>query len=264
MYLYKLILMAIITVALSGCSMKSWDWFFSDNEEEVVYEEVEAEEGAMIEEEFEGSDVDQMATVIHQLQGICEGRKDYGMGSDLEALCQRVMADGGMVEEIIYEDEMPAEETTMERREPSYKDEMSGEELRREQRMEEMPRRSHDRSQSEMPEDGTPPKRTVIHFDYKQAHVTSKDIILLEKHAAVLKASTDLVITVEGHTDLAASADYNKRLGMRRARMVAGLLEEMGVNSNQVVTLSYGEERPVLPGKSPEANRANRRVELVY
>lgn len=109
-----------------------------------------------------------------------------------------------------------------------------------------------------------PPEDSIIRFGYKQTELTDRNMTLLEEHAAYLQNNPDAVVTVEGHTDSVASADYNKKLGLRRAKMVAGFLEDRGVDPEQIVTISYGEERPLRSGDSERAHAMNRRVELAY
>ncbi len=111
---------------------------------------------------------------------------------------------------------------------------------------------------------GRTPGRTVVHFDYKKNIVSANGLNLLQLHAQFLKANPDAVVTIEGHTDSVAPADYNKRLGQRRAQAVADALVDMGISPSQIVTVSYGEERPMQPGESESANAMNRRVELAY
>ena len=112
--------------------------------------------------------------------------------------------------------------------------------------------------------EGRTPGRTAIYFDYKKDTVPANGLNLLQLHAQFLKANPSAVVTVEGHTDSVAPAEYNKRLGLRRAEMVADLLVDMGVAASQIVTISYGEERPAREGDSEEAQALNRRVELAY
>ena len=120
------------------------------------------------------------------------------------------------------------------------------------------------RNQARRAEGGKTPGRTVIYFDYKKNVIPANGLNLLQLHAQFLKANPDAAVTVEGHTDLVAPADYNKKLGMRRAQSVADTLVGMGVSPSQTVTVSYGEERPAQPGESESSNAMNRRVELAY
>ena len=75
---------------------------------------------------------------------------------------------------------------------------------------------------------------------------------------------------VEGHTDWIGSDAYNDRLSNRRAAAVKSwLVKNGGAPSHQVITLGYGERRPVAPNAKPdgsddpEGRQKNRRVEIV-
>ena len=121
-----------------------------------------------------------------------------------------------------------------------------------------------DERRAERQQSARTPRRTVIYFDYKKNMVSANGLNLLQLHAQFLQANPDAVVTIEGHTDAVAPADYNKRLGLRRAQSVADILIDMGISPAQIVTVSYGEERPAQPGESDSAHAANRRVELAY
>lgn len=108
-----------------------------------------------------------------------------------------------------------------------------------------------------------------VHFEFDRAEVRESDKPVLERFAAVVQAYyPNAIITVEGFTDPAGSAEYNRRLGMRRAEAVKEYLTTVGgLPADRVRTVSYGEspDRLVAPGKAGDAPEAmlNRRVSLV-
>ncbi len=111
--------------------------------------------------------------------------------------------------------------------------------------------------------DGGPAGR-VIYFDY------DSDVIQ-EQYRPIVEASVNYLIshkgstaTLEGHTDERGSREYNLALGERRANAVRQQLNAMGVDANQVRTVSFGEERPTSPGHDETAYGQNRRVEIGY
>jgi peptidoglycan-associated lipoprotein len=71
-------------------------------------------------------------------------------------------------------------------------------------------------------------------------------------------------LRLEGNTDERGSREYNIGLGERRAQTVRRALMAQGVDDGQVTTVSYGEERPAVPGDDEAAYAQNRRVEFVY
>jgi peptidoglycan-associated lipoprotein len=71
-------------------------------------------------------------------------------------------------------------------------------------------------------------------------------------------------VRLEGHTDERGSREYNIALGDRRAQSVRRVLLFQGASSDQVETVSYGEEEPAVSGHDEAAWSKNRRVELIY
>lgn len=108
-----------------------------------------------------------------------------------------------------------------------------------------------------------------VHFDFSQSELREADRPVLDRFATVVKEYyPGALITVEGFTDPAGSARYNRRLGQRRADAVKEYLASAGgVESTQVKAVSYGEvrNRQVVPGaKGPgDEGLENRRVALV-
>ena len=104
----------------------------------------------------------------------------------------------------------------------------------------------------------------VIYFDFDQSTVRADYLDVISAHADYLAANPQVVVRLEGHTDERGSREYNLALGESRAKAVRSLLLAQGVSDNQVVVVSYGEERPATDEHNEEAWALNRRVELVY
>jgi peptidoglycan-associated lipoprotein len=104
----------------------------------------------------------------------------------------------------------------------------------------------------------------TIYFEFDSSEVQDKFMEVIERHAAYLSQYPDVQVRLEGHTDERGSREYNIGLGARRASSVAELLQVHGVSSDQIDTVSYGEEKPAVMGHNEEAWSQNRRVELVY
>ncbi len=77
------------------------------------------------------------------------------------------------------------------------------------------------------------------------------------------KEQLGVPVIVEAHADGDGSEDYNLRLSQRRGTAVAAALVSEGVAPERIETRAYGESRPAVPGDTPEAKAANRRVEIV-
>jgi peptidoglycan-associated lipoprotein len=108
-----------------------------------------------------------------------------------------------------------------------------------------------------------------VHFDFASADLREGDRPVLDRFAGVVREYYPrALVTVEGFTDPAGGAAYNRRLGRRRAEAVREYLASNGrVPPEQLRAVSYGKakDRQVRPGaKGPgPAGLENRRVALV-
>ena len=69
-------------------------------------------------------------------------------------------------------------------------------------------------------------------------------------------------VTIEGHCDERGDEEYNLALGERRASSVKRYLQNLGVASGSMRTMSYGEAKPAVQGHDESAWRWNRRAEF--
>ena len=108
-----------------------------------------------------------------------------------------------------------------------------------------------------------------VHFDFSRSDLREADRPVLDRFASVIQEYyPGALVTVEGFTDPAGTARYNRRLGQRRADAVKEYLASAGgFGATQVKAVSYGEarNRQVVPGaKGPgDPGAENRRVALV-
>ena len=108
-----------------------------------------------------------------------------------------------------------------------------------------------------------------VHFEFAQSELREADRPVLDRFATVVKEYyPGALVTVEGFTDPAGTAAYNRRLGQQRADAVKEYLASAGgFEAKALKSVSYGESRnrQVVPGaKGPgDAGLENRRVALV-
>ena len=107
-------------------------------------------------------------------------------------------------------------------------------------------------------------KRHVVYFGFDQQAVTAEYGELLQDHANFLIDNPAVKVLVEGHADERGTPGYNIALGERRADAVVKYLNNLGVSSSQISTVSYGEEKPVDTSHTEAAFSKNRRAVLVY
>ncbi len=104
-----------------------------------------------------------------------------------------------------------------------------------------------------------------IHFGYDSYSVEDEGRGDLEANARTINAQSGnaqsgMAITLEGHCDERGTVEYNMALGAARARAVKNALVSLGVSSNRVETISYGEEIPLDAAHDEAAYAKNRRV----
>ncbi|MBN2125395.1 MAG: peptidoglycan-associated lipoprotein Pal [Deltaproteobacteria bacterium] len=101
-----------------------------------------------------------------------------------------------------------------------------------------------------------------IYFDFDKAEIRPEARVILEKKGEWLRSNPDFSLRIEGHCDERGTNDYNLALGDRRASAAAKFLKSLGVSSDRVSVLSYGEEQPADPGHNEAAWAKNRRDEF--
>jgi peptidoglycan-associated lipoprotein len=99
-----------------------------------------------------------------------------------------------------------------------------------------------------------------VFFAYDSAVLSPIATQTLDRQAAWLKQYSDIVLTVEGHTDERGTREYNLALGDRRANAVKNYLVALDIDAVRILTISYGEERPAEPGNDETAWAKNRRA----
>jgi peptidoglycan-associated lipoprotein len=113
----------------------------------------------------------------------------------------------------------------------------------------------------EMAEKGM--KLQTIYFDFDQAIILDSQRQTMVNNSEWLKAHPQAKIRIEGHCDERGTSEYNLALGQKRAEASKRFLEGLGISSQRMATVSYGEERPAVEGHTEEAWAKNRRAEFV-
>ena len=101
-----------------------------------------------------------------------------------------------------------------------------------------------------------------VYFSFDQFTLTNKARRVLDANAIILKSSPTLKVSIEGHCDSRGSDEYNLALGERRTHVVKNYLVSLGVASDRLKTISYGEELPADSAMTETAWAMNRRTEF--
>jgi peptidoglycan-associated lipoprotein len=102
-----------------------------------------------------------------------------------------------------------------------------------------------------------------VYFDFDSSALGDMAKNVLSRKAEWLRMTPDASVIIEGHCDDRGTSAYNIALGDRRAESAKAFLLDLGIDANQLSTISYGEERPVDMGKNEEAWAKNRRAHFV-
>lgn len=96
----------------------------------------------------------------------------------------------------------------------------------------------------------------AIYFEFDSAVLGDNARDTLDNNAEWLTGNPAREIVIEGHTDEQGTTEYNIGLGDRRARAAKDYLVALGIDESRVRIISYGEEKPAVPGVD-DKNRRN-------
>jgi len=108
-----------------------------------------------------------------------------------------------------------------------------------------------------------PFKGDTVYFDFDKATIKSGETSKLDSIASRMKSMQGKALRIEGHCDERGTEEYNRSLGERRAQALREYLVRAGMDAQMIDTISYGEDRPAVPGHNEAAFSKNRRGEFV-
>jgi outer membrane protein OmpA-like peptidoglycan-associated protein len=101
-----------------------------------------------------------------------------------------------------------------------------------------------------------------VTFQTNMADINASFYPVLNSVALVLKEFDKTVVDVAGHADSTGDEAKNMDLSQRRAGSVSSYLAAQGINVQRLITVGYGETRPIASNDTPEGRAQNRRVEI--
>ncbi len=104
-------------------------------------------------------------------------------------------------------------------------------------------------------------QKTVLHFNFDDATLTSQSQDQLRALADGLRRRPNASVRIAGHCDERGTVEYNLALGQRRATAARRYLLDLGIPETTVDTISFGAEKPVADGHDEDAWAKNRRAE---
>ena len=102
-----------------------------------------------------------------------------------------------------------------------------------------------------------------VFFAFDKSNLTADARTSVERWAAWMKTYPANKVVIQGNTDERGTREYNLTLGERRADSARDYLVSLGVDPNRVKIVSFGKERPAVPGSNESAWAQNRRAVVV-
>jgi len=102
-----------------------------------------------------------------------------------------------------------------------------------------------------------------VYFEKGRYRLQPAAQAILKRKAEFLKNYPETSVIIEGHTDEGGSKEANLALGDRRAGEVKSFLIREGIETEKLIPVSFGRERPIDVGKAEESRAKNRRVHFV-
>jgi len=97
-----------------------------------------------------------------------------------------------------------------------------------------------------------------VFFAFDRSDISSEAQQILQRQADWLRRYPNVTVTIEGHCDERGTREYNLALGERRANAAKNVLVAAGIPAARLSTISYGKERPTVPGSTEDAYAQNR------
>lgn len=104
----------------------------------------------------------------------------------------------------------------------------------------------------------------IIYFDYDKSEIRPEYMVLINTHAKLLAKYPNLKMRLEGHADERGSREYNVALSAARSQSVKDIMIARGPSGQQMRTIGFGEEVPIVEGHTSSSWQKNRRVEIKY
>jgi len=101
-----------------------------------------------------------------------------------------------------------------------------------------------------------------ITFKTNSADLFQSSLFELDRVVELLQVNPKLVIEISAHTDDVGDENFNLKLSNKRAQSTLDYLMSKGIGKDRLVSVGYGETKPVASNDTEENRSINRRVEL--
>ena len=101
-----------------------------------------------------------------------------------------------------------------------------------------------------------------VTFETSSSVITQAGRDVLAGAVEFLAANSDVLVTIEGHTDSQGGEVANGVLSRSRAAAVRDYLVSQGIAADRLEVAGFGETRPIADNDTPEGRAQNRRIEF--
>jgi len=101
-----------------------------------------------------------------------------------------------------------------------------------------------------------------VYFDFGDYGISSDMENAISKNVNVAGSTSGRRIKIEGNCDEFGTDEYNYALGLKRAKSVKDSMSSQGINTSNMVMVSFGESNPVCSNPTDSCYGKNRRVDL--
>ena len=101
-----------------------------------------------------------------------------------------------------------------------------------------------------------------VNFEFDKATLLPEAYPILEHAYETLKENPEMKVEIQGHTDSKGSEKYNEKLSQERAQTVYNYLVDEGIDPSRMITVGYGENKPIADNSTEQGRAFNRRIEF--
>jgi len=105
-------------------------------------------------------------------------------------------------------------------------------------------------------------RNVSLFFEYDSATLTKDAEEKLAAVGNILAQHGELKVRIEGNCDERGSEQYNLALGQRRADAAKKYLDKLGVKTEQLTAISFGDQKPKADGHDEASWKQNRRDDV--
>ena len=102
-----------------------------------------------------------------------------------------------------------------------------------------------------------------LFFSSGRSKLKSSSVTELKRISRII-VDNDLTVELSGHTDNVASEESNQTLSEDRANAVKEFLVNHGCDESKIISIGYGESKPLNNNENSTERKRNRRVEFRF